>query len=398
MPTIVEIALLRIEDLARRAFGPAAAAWIGSDPVFRSVGEQQSIAHRYNTPIVNLMQHGYRNFLKKTPWIVSSYPPTAACLGMANLLGVKRIVYRDRLGKPISYDVQTFTPGPTAQAFQAQFDRKDYPAENPPGPSGASLLADPNQTVQASFRVDGGAQALIADLQGADETARDNCGVMLAFAIANIAHGGLNANPNRSAAFLGQNVASVMVDSNWRIIRWGLNNNKANSTFHGETNAVQEYQRANRLNTLPASGRLYTTLEPCAMCSGILVHCAGSNPFTVVCGQRDAQVAGSALRSGGRVDGETGNGRTVDMLFAEAMLTHRSRISETLSTQQTHASVSLPKPQPTTRFLEDRGQPTFGDVQLLLEKSAAVWIPQAQRVHWRTNLTQFLQTVRATVG
>ncbi|MEQ1763848.1 MAG: Bd3614 family nucleic acid deaminase [Pyrinomonadaceae bacterium] len=425
MPTIIERAYHRILHLAGPA-NAAAAAWVGSAPQAHSVANPQVLQHASGTPIVNLLQHGA---IPANAWLVSSYPPTAACVGMLNLMGFKRIVYRNVLGQPANYNI-TQMAVQNGNAFMCQFDNTQYAVEPVPGASGNAVV--PLPTIQGAFPFAGAATNLIDAMQ-CDIEAKRSFAMMMPFAIASIAHGGIPLNPNRHNNYLGQNVASVMVDANWNLLYWGLNNNSAHATFHGETNAVQAYQGANGGAALPAGGKLFTTLEPCAMCSGQLVHCAGlGNQFEVVCGQKDPMVRRSALQAGGNVDGQTGNARQVSMTYskAPAFTTQRQIPSEmkagqdrinndanAVATALNHAvntiaavhavgaglpapppvPLRLPPPIPTTRYLE-QSPAKFADMQKILEMSAAVWLPAAQRQAWRTDLQAFLQAVHTAVG
>ncbi|HKO59481.1 MAG TPA: Bd3614 family nucleic acid deaminase [Thermoanaerobaculia bacterium] len=92
--------------------------------------------------------------------------------------------------------------------------------------------------------------------------------------------------------FGGHNIGCVIVDGDGAIIGWGLNMNAVSVTFHGEVNALLNYQR-DHAGALPASTRFYTTLKPCHMCAGTIVT-AGSN-VTVLVGQDDANIKNSAL-------------------------------------------------------------------------------------------------------
>ena len=71
----------------------------------------------------------------------------------------------------------------------------------------------------------------------------------------------------------GHNIGCVMVDSNSKPIAWNVNcvTILDNGTQHGEVRVVQEF-----LSSSQASGKyidgntVYTTLEPCAMCTGMM--------------------------------------------------------------------------------------------------------------------------------
>ena len=76
----------------------------------------------------------------------------------------------------------------------------------------------------------------------------------------------------------GKFVAALLVARDGRILSWGLNTNKANMTHHAEVNMLQAYfarQRAlGDYSGVPAHARIYTTLQCCKMCAGMIHHCA----------------------------------------------------------------------------------------------------------------------------
>jgi tRNA(adenine34) deaminase len=69
----------------------------------------------------------------------------------------------------------------------------------------------------------------------------------------------------------GHNIGSVLVDSSGRAVHWARNCNgvTSNGTQHGEVRLMTCYQAKNRLYNLKGY-TIYTTLEPCAMCSGMM--------------------------------------------------------------------------------------------------------------------------------
>jgi tRNA(adenine34) deaminase len=77
----------------------------------------------------------------------------------------------------------------------------------------------------------------------------------------------------------GYNIGSVLVDKNACVVYWGLNsvNLAKNKTQHGEVRLMSCYLDRNREAGHPLPGAnlkdysIYTTLEPCAMCSGMMV-------------------------------------------------------------------------------------------------------------------------------
>ena len=68
----------------------------------------------------------------------------------------------------------------------------------------------------------------------------------------------------------GYNIGSVLVNSDKHVVNWARNsvNITKNGTQHGEVRLIQSYLDSNHSFSLKGYS-IYTTLEPCAMCSGI---------------------------------------------------------------------------------------------------------------------------------
>ncbi|MCL3779968.1 nucleoside deaminase [Prolixibacteraceae bacterium JC049] len=69
----------------------------------------------------------------------------------------------------------------------------------------------------------------------------------------------------------GYNIGSVLVNSNNRVVHWARNcvNRTLNETQHGEVRLMQSY--LDKTHEFSLKGyTIYTTLEPCAMCSGMM--------------------------------------------------------------------------------------------------------------------------------
>ncbi|WP_052823502.1 nucleoside deaminase [Neotamlana sedimentorum] len=69
----------------------------------------------------------------------------------------------------------------------------------------------------------------------------------------------------------GYNIGSVLVDSDKYVVDWARNsvNIKMNATQHGEVRVMQSYLDSVQTYSLKGFS-IYTTLEPCAMCSGMM--------------------------------------------------------------------------------------------------------------------------------
>lgn len=96
---------------------------------------------------------------------------------------------------------------------------------------------------------------------------------------------------------VGHNIGSVMVDSAWRVVGWSVNTNHLNGTFHGETNLVQANESHGQ-KALPKGGTMYTSLEPCEMCSGVIrtAVASGDTGFRVLYIQPDLTLGTTALK------------------------------------------------------------------------------------------------------
>lgn len=98
----------------------------------------------------------------------------------------------------------------------------------------------------------------------------------------------------------GHNIGCLIVDGKGTLVGWGVNTNKTNGSFHGETNAIQALE-TRPPGTLPPGGTLYTSLEPCEMCSGIIrtALSTGDRAFRVIFSQADETLQDTALNATG---------------------------------------------------------------------------------------------------
>lgn len=128
------------------------------------------------------------------------------------------------------------------------------------------------------------------------DSARDEFFTLLAQELVH-SLGGRTREAKVSDVNVGHNIGSVMVDSQWQVVGWGVNTNATNGTFHGETNTVQAYESSAK-QTLPVGGTLYTSLEPCEMCAGVIRRGVAPNDkaFRVLYIQSDDTLNDTALR------------------------------------------------------------------------------------------------------
>jgi len=85
-------------------------------------------------------------------------------------------------------------------------------------------------------------------------------------------------------------VAAILVGPNGRIVSYGVNKSYDNLTCHAEVNALQGCLR-NGI-AIPAQSILYTTLEPCCMCAGMINVCMQNG--VVVYNVRDTHFNGTS--------------------------------------------------------------------------------------------------------
>lgn len=101
------------------------------------------------------------------------------------------------------------------------------------------------------------------------EVERDNIFMMLAYAIVYKDWQNDDMRNNR-----GYNIGCVMTDKNDNIVYWGRNcvNIVNSGTQHGEVRLIYYYLQNNSdIKNLADGYTIYTTLEPCAMCAGMMV-------------------------------------------------------------------------------------------------------------------------------
>lgn len=159
----------------------------------------------------------------------------------------------------------------------------------------AGCAASPAPLVLANTARPGSGQAAAATPARAASPAsaqaeRDEIFSLLAYAVVLKDWQSAGAAPSGSAA-RGYNIGSVLVDPSQRhAVYWGLNSVylTANRTQHGEVRLMTCFFERMREAGTPLSTlkgyTIYTTLEPCAMCSGMMV--LTSVPRTVY-GQED---------------------------------------------------------------------------------------------------------------
>jgi tRNA(Arg) A34 adenosine deaminase TadA len=92
----------------------------------------------------------------------------------------------------------------------------------------------------------------------------------------------------------GNNIGAVLADRSGRIVAWSVNIATDNPTLHAECALIRTIFAKQR--SLPKGYCLYTTLEPCHMCAGLITTCCPS--WTIFFGQKDPAIHRSALERG----------------------------------------------------------------------------------------------------
>lgn len=70
-----------------------------------------------------------------------------------------------------------------------------------------------------------------------------------------------------------RDIAAVLLDSDKKVLAYGLNSNSKNKTLHAEVNLVQRYFKEKH-ELLPEGAILISTHKPCKMCAGIIYESA----------------------------------------------------------------------------------------------------------------------------
>ncbi len=255
-----------------------------------------------NTPVVKITQA--RNKDLDDCDLYLTYTPTELCIGMAWRAKIRRIVYVQSINPLI---IGTYTPSESAigtskavKFSSVKVQGLDECKRVYVKPEDKIDLSVPELEKPAGIE-------LTAEAAGVLRRKLDAILMLLAYALVG---GAWNKDVNKSLrkkegprAF-GNNIGSILVDSSNTIIGWGLNMKHVNATFHGETLMLQEYlkkaaeelkndleaARGAKTVRLPNESRLYTTLEPCFMCSGFIATAAKN--LTVISGQNDPNISG----------------------------------------------------------------------------------------------------------
>lgn len=113
-----------------------------------------------------------------------------------------------------------------------------------------------------------------------EQRERDEIYMLLAYAVVL-----KNWQTNETQPQRGHNIGSVLVDPDGKVVFWARNSNHitGNGTQHGEVRLIRNRLAQTRSYNLK-DHTVYTSLEPCAMCSGMMVL---TNVARTVYGQTD---------------------------------------------------------------------------------------------------------------
>lgn len=82
---------------------------------------------------------------------------------------------------------------------------------------------------------------------------------------------------NKNDIPAGKNVGAILVNQSGKLLSWGLNTTDVNSTFHAEVNTIQAFIKNGGQVSDLNNGYLFSTHQPCAMCSGMIKKVGGGN-------------------------------------------------------------------------------------------------------------------------
>ncbi len=171
----------------------------------------------------------------------------------------------------------------------------------------------------------------------------------------------------------GYNIGSVLVDPDNNVVKAALNSvtSHNNSTQHGEVRLMQHFLKESDHYNLDGF-TIYTTLEPCAMCAGMMVM---TNVDKVVYGQSDVDFAKALER----------------LAFDSTSINGYSPYPRKVTTIKNNSSISKKLDQAFESFLKnsdekflsrflvtDQAEEIFGEAKTTLFDYEAIYIENEQ--------------------
>ncbi|MES2185835.1 MAG: Bd3614 family nucleic acid deaminase [Pseudomonadota bacterium] len=254
----------------------------------------------FSTAIVNLLQNNNGIRIEN---ICSTYRPTEACMGMAKLRQVKLLVYVGADGRLLGNGLVAAPPwiakpvplparnSRTWIAFEIDYKttpeaRAAVLIKNATASPGAALKKDWNADIKPIADIWRSVQSavprgrhippkaipipLVVGTSGPFTFQREKVFMTLAHAIA--AARTLRWHQSRHAKQIdqaGYAIGALLVRDDGTLAGASLNNHHTNETYHAEAQLVMQ-DALHNAGGLPAYSRLYTTLQCCHMCAGLI--------------------------------------------------------------------------------------------------------------------------------
>lgn len=226
--------------------------------------------------------------------VYSTAAPSEMCKGMARLYGVRYVYYK----KPTANQLMRFTSDHknpvlnTNGAFTPP--ATDASTELPvqvPGDLTRFTALKPFQR----FAVPENVAILPMKNLLKNSARRDEFFMYLTLEIARRAFGAADFHEaNRDAAHAGKNIAALLVDEHGSVISWGVNTNAREKWRHAEVNTLCSFVAAGNTG-IPANATLYTTLEPCEMCAGLIAYLSGGANVRIIHAMADSTLGKTVL-------------------------------------------------------------------------------------------------------
>ena len=395
------IALAYYAKLQRFSSGDVALLWTGDTlETIQTAPAVLPAGTSLGLPIVRLLRNRGERFGTRSDMRISTTaPPTEACLGMARMCGIKEILYLE--GGMIKV-VACSRTGTTISQFKMSYDGNIPNVMVQQGRNWANLAWDTNPNnckaalvnwvefvaksrlpmesaaagaaktlplgagVTLSRFKASGLEYLGLKSMVADQAVVDKVMMMLAFEMVSQVAGFSTsdkgvvsaADGQRSTSYKGQNIGSLMSDGDGNIVAWGFNTNKENSTRHGEINLIGSFIDRNPDDPWPLDGTIYTTLEPCEMCSGAISRVVPVRAnFRVIYGQKDENVLSTALQrrvnAGVTMTASSATLATPDMIKSGTATGATNQLPSSMKVAQDQKIQASQSFKATTKFLKE---------------------------------------------